>query len=92
MSDVCYGYAMFLTQGEFDRHHQELGEQCDYGAMRQEIAAACFSGNSNFTVDDVMAYGEASGDGGSGGGFSGSDGDGGGSGSGSGGDGGGDGG
>lgn len=74
MDNICYGYAMFLTHEDFDRHHKELGEQCDYHAMREEIGAACFSGNSHFTVSDVLAYGDAHGGSDGGGGFFGGDG------------------
>ena len=54
--DICYGYAMFMDESDFDAVHRELGESCDYGAMRQDIADVCFSGDADFSSSDVMDY------------------------------------
>ena len=62
-NDICIGYAMYLGQIDFDRIHRELGKQCDYQAMRQEIADVCFDGDSQFTVAQAIAYSEATGGG-----------------------------
>lgn len=76
---ICYGYAMFMDREDFDILHRELGETCNYDAMRQEIGEVCFSGNGQFSSSDVVTYGEASHSGGfDGGGFGSSDGGGGG--------------
>ena len=86
LSDICFAYAMFMNQKDFDSHHRELGETCDYQAMRQEIADLHFSGDRTFSVSDIMAQadsissgaGESGGGGGDTGGGHGGDGGGGG--------------
>lgn len=55
---ICYGLALFLFRDDFDRVHEERGELCDYDAMRQDIADACFDGDTNFSTDDAVTYGE----------------------------------
>ena len=35
-ADICYAYAMFCTQADFDSHHAASGEQCDYETMHAE--------------------------------------------------------
>ena len=88
---ICFAYAMFMSQKDFDALHRQLGETCDYQAMRQEVAEQHFSGDSSFSVPDLMAYassfgagdsgsGSDAGDGGGGDGGGGGGGDGGGSG------------
>ena len=54
--DICYGYAMFMDESDFDEVHRELGESCDYAAMRHDIADVCFSGDAGFSSSDVMDY------------------------------------
>jgi hypothetical protein len=56
---ICFAYAMFMSQKEFDALHKELGETCDYQAMRQEIAELHFSGDSTFSVPDLMAHADS---------------------------------
>lgn len=55
------GYAMFLDEGAFNAVHQEMGEVCDYQALRGEIADACFNGNFDFSPSDAVEQGEAMG-------------------------------
>ena len=51
----CYGVAMFSDRDEFNQFHHEIGETCDYDAMRAEIADSHFQGNADFTISDVFA-------------------------------------
>lgn len=53
-SDVCYAYAIYVSPEEFDHIHRVNGEQCDYGAMRNEIGDICFKGESNFTATELV--------------------------------------
>lgn len=61
MAYICFGYAMYMSQDEFEKLHVSLGQRCDYGAMRQEVADLCFSGNSDFSTEAAIAYGEDAG-------------------------------
>jgi hypothetical protein len=76
IAHICFAYAMFMSQKEFDALHRELGETCDYQVMRQEIAELHFSGDSTFSVPDLMAHADSfgAGDSGSGSGAGDSDG------------------
>jgi hypothetical protein len=49
----CYALSIFSDQLDFVQYHQALGEVCDYGAMRAEIAALHFHGNAGFSVTDM---------------------------------------
>jgi hypothetical protein len=40
----CYGVAMFSGCDDFNQLHKSIGENCDYDAMRVEIAGAHFHG------------------------------------------------
>ena len=50
----CYAVAMFSGREDFEQFHSENGESCDYDAMRTEIAHKHFSGNPNFTLEDIV--------------------------------------
>ena len=52
---------MYMGKDDFDMLHRELGQLCNYEAMRHDVADLCFSGNSNFSVDEAIAYGVAAG-------------------------------
>jgi uncharacterized membrane protein YgcG len=79
VAHICFAYAMFMPHEEFDALHRELGETCDYQAMRQEVADLHFSGDSTFSVEVVLqADSFGGGDGGFGGDSAGGDGGGGG--------------
>ena len=51
----CYAIAMFSDRDGFDHFHHAVGEQCDYTAMRAEIADCQFHGNLAFTTTDVFS-------------------------------------
>jgi uncharacterized membrane protein YgcG len=55
VTDACYGIAMFSTREAFDQYHQEMGENCDYDAMRSEIADKHFQGNNEFEITDITS-------------------------------------
>jgi hypothetical protein len=80
VSDACYGIAMFSSRESFELYHQEIGESCDYDAIRSEIADQHFHGNSGFEISDIATVSSTYGggfdaDGGDGGGADGGDGD-----------------
>jgi hypothetical protein len=50
----CYAISMFSDRAAFDQYHRDLGEHCNYDAMRAEVAAAHFNGNSHFTMSDML--------------------------------------
>ncbi|MBV7263457.1 hypothetical protein KCG43_15750 [Photobacterium sp. WH24] len=70
---ACYGIAMFSNRKDFDQFHQEIGENCDYDAMRCEIGDIYFNGSSDFSVSDITSASSDSGGGIDAGGFSGGD-------------------
>lgn len=45
---VCYALAMYCDRLAFDMHHAARGEACDYAAMRAELGARLFSGDTSF--------------------------------------------
>lgn len=49
----CYAVAMFSLRDEFFQFHTDVGEICDYDAMRAEVSVRHFSGDENFTVDNI---------------------------------------
>jgi hypothetical protein len=66
---TCYALSMFSDQPSFAQYHYARGENCDYAAMRAEVAASHFHGNTHFTIID-MPTGDLRGDFGSGAGES----------------------
>jgi Family of unknown function (DUF6559) len=60
---IYFGYAMFCSVGDFNQVHADMGEQCDYEAMHQEVADICFSGDTNFGTSDLTSYSSDSGGG-----------------------------
>lgn len=68
VADACFGIAMFSNKHDFNQYHEEIGENCDYDAMRCEI------GNSDFSVAEVASVSSDFGGGFDAGGFSGGDG------------------
>jgi len=56
----CYAVAMFSSRESFDQFHRDLGETCDYDAMRGHIANEHFHGHADFSVSDVFAISAAS--------------------------------
>ena len=49
----CYAVAMFSLREDFTQFHTDVGENCDYDAMRAEVGHSHFSGDAGFTVDDI---------------------------------------
>jgi hypothetical protein len=55
--DDCYALSMFCSEGDFNTYHQSIGESCDYGTMRQEVAemVPILAGvQSSFDVDYLL--------------------------------------
>jgi hypothetical protein len=50
----CYAVAMFSLREDFIQFHVDVGETCDYDAMRADIARSHFSSDADFTVDDIV--------------------------------------
>jgi len=65
---------MFCSREDFDQVHIEMGEQCEYDSMHQEVADVCFGGTTDFTSTDLESFSSDFGGSDSGGGFDGGDG------------------
>jgi hypothetical protein len=58
---ACYAIAMFSLREDFAQFHMDAGENCDFDAMRGEVAQDHFRGDAGFTVEDVgNVFGEHS--------------------------------
>ena len=42
---ICYAHALYTSFEQFNNWHEERGETCDYGAMREEVSTRFFGGN-----------------------------------------------
>ncbi len=51
----CYALAMFSDEATFDSYHAAIGEACDFGAMRAEVAETQFHGDVSFTAEQADA-------------------------------------
>jgi hypothetical protein len=49
----CYALAMYSGRDNFDQYHGSTGEDCDYDAMREEVAHQHFHGHADFTIRDA---------------------------------------
>lgn len=59
----CYAVAIFSSRETFDQFHRDLGETCNYDAMRAYIADMYFQGDAGFSVPDVFAVSSGSAEG-----------------------------
>ena len=53
-SFIEYAYAMFMSRNEFGSLKHKNKDFEDYDMLRNEIAKSFFSGNSSFTIHDVL--------------------------------------
>ena len=53
-SFIEYAYAMFMSRTEFGGLKQKNQNLEDYDTLRKEIAKSFFSGNTSFTIHDVL--------------------------------------
>ena len=65
---ICYAHALYVSQKQFDKWHEEQGEICDYLSMREEIAHDHYGGNVESMASSDFAGASETGfsDGGSG--------------------------
>jgi hypothetical protein len=54
-SFIEYAYAMFMSRHEFGSLKHKNNNLEDYDTLRKEIAKSFFSGNTSFTIHDVLA-------------------------------------
>ena len=54
-SFIEYAYAMFMSRNEFGSLKHKNKDLEDYDTLRKEIARSFFSGNTSFTIHDVLA-------------------------------------
>jgi hypothetical protein len=48
----CWGFALYSSRTDFDRHHRSTGERCDYDSMRGQMIDALAEGAwSLFDID-----------------------------------------
>jgi hypothetical protein len=53
-SFIEYAYAMFMSRTEFEGLKHKDKDLEDYDTLRKEIAKSFFSGNTSFTIHDVL--------------------------------------
>ncbi len=53
-SFIEYAYAMFMSRNEFGDLKPKNKDLEDYDTLRKEIAKSFFSGNTSFTIHDVL--------------------------------------
>jgi uncharacterized membrane protein YgcG len=53
LDDRCYAMAAYSSPSDFQDYHIGQREDCDYQAMRREIAHTCFDGRTEFSVVDL---------------------------------------
>jgi hypothetical protein len=53
-SFIEYAYAMFMSRNEFGGLKHKNKDFKDYDMLRMEIAKSFFSGNTSFTIHDVL--------------------------------------
>ena len=57
---ICYAHALYTSFEQFNNWHEERGETCDYGAMREEVSTQFFGGN--ISVIESSSFGNDSSD------------------------------
>ena len=58
-ADICYAYSMFCSREAFNEHHAQVGETCNFDAMRAEVAESHFGGNTEFEPASVIHHAES---------------------------------
>ena len=64
---ICYAYALHTSKEQFERWHNERGENCDYNEMREEISNKYFGGDmssiesGSFSNDSFDSGGDSGG-------------------------------
>ncbi|MFC1825986.1 DUF6559 family protein [Thermodesulfobacteriota bacterium] len=53
-SFIEYAYAMFMSRTDFGGLKHQNQDLEDYDTLRKEIAKSFFSGNTSFTIHDVL--------------------------------------
>lgn len=53
-SFIEYAYAMFMSRADFGGLKHKNGDLEDYDTLREEIAKSFFSGNTAFTIHDLL--------------------------------------
>ena len=53
-SFIEYAYAMFMSRSDFGSLKHQNQDLEDYDTLRKEIAKSFFSGNTSFTIHDVL--------------------------------------
>jgi hypothetical protein len=57
-TDICYAYSLFCSRGDFESHHAETGEPCNYDEMRSEVSNSHFGGSTDFEPASVIHHAE----------------------------------
>jgi hypothetical protein len=53
-SFIEYAYAMFMSRTEFEGLKHKNNDLGDYDTLREKIAKSFFSGNTSFSIHDVL--------------------------------------
>lgn len=51
---ICYAYSMYCTHDDFVQVHAEIGQWCDYEAMRTEVADCFFDADITFDASSMV--------------------------------------
>lgn len=51
----CYAYAMYCSPKEFRAIHEQVGEVCDYNAMREDISYTLFGSSTDFSFVTLLS-------------------------------------
>ena len=51
---LCYAYCIYCSREAFELHHRQTGEPCNYDAMRTEVGAGHFRGDTSFDANDAI--------------------------------------
>jgi len=52
----CWAMCLFTSPSDFNAYHAEIGETCDYAAMRAEMTAALTDGASDAWFDFDLSW------------------------------------
>ena len=53
---ACWAMSVFCSHETFDAHHAAIGESCDYGAMKSEMASVMTDGASTDWFDIDLSW------------------------------------
>lgn len=52
----CWAMCLYTSPSSFDQYHESIGEVCDYGSMKSEMALAITDGASDAWFDFDLSW------------------------------------